>query len=57
MRNERTPRTLAECNFDVGYPTREMQRVQTRFESFMSVLLACAMGIFFGVCYVMWWSQ
>jgi hypothetical protein len=50
MRNERTPRTLAECNFDVGYPTREMQRVQTRFESCMSVLLACALGIFFGVC-------
>lgn len=57
MKNTKTPRTLADCNFDVGYPTVEMQHVQTRTEAFLSVLLACALGIFFGVCYVVWWSQ
>ena len=56
MRNVKTPRTLAECNFDVGYPSVQMQRAQTRFEAFMSVLLACAIGIFFAVCYAAWWS-
>lgn len=57
MKNYRTPRTLADCTFDVGYPTLEMQRVETRFEAFLGVLLACAIGIGFGICYVVWWSQ
>lgn len=57
MKNYRTPRTLADCTFDVGYPTLEMQRVETRFEAFLGVLLACAIGIGFAICYVVWWSQ
>ena len=57
MKNLKTPRTLAECNFDVGYPTREMDRAETRFEAFMGVVLACGIGIGFGICYVVWWSQ
>ena len=56
MKNITTPRTLAECHFDVGYPEIQMKSVQSRLEAFLSVLLACAIGIFFAVCYVVWWS-
>lgn len=56
MKNITTPRTLAECNFNVGYPDARIEGAQARLEAFLSVLLACAIGIFFAVCYVVWWS-
>ena len=56
MKNITTPRTLAECRFDVGYPDARIESTQARLEAFLSVLLACAIGIFFAVCYVVWWS-
>lgn len=56
MKSNTTPRTLADCQFEVGYPTAEIRAVESRFEAFMSVLLACAIGIGFGVCYVVWWA-
>ena len=56
MKNITTPRTLSDCNFDVGYPEVQIRSVQSRLEAFLSVLLACAIGIFFAVCYVVWWS-
>jgi len=56
MKNYQTPRTLAECNFDVGYQQAEIKSVQSRFEAFLSVLLACGIGIGFALCYVFWWA-
>jgi uncharacterized membrane protein YqgA involved in biofilm formation len=57
MKNLKTPRTLAECSFEVGYQEGQMNSIQSRIDAFLSVLLACAIGIGFGVCYVVWWAQ
>jgi len=56
MKSNKTPRTLAECQFEVGYQSAEFQPIQSRVEAFLSVLLACAIGIGFGICYVVWWA-
>ena len=56
MKSNTTPRTLADCQFEVGYPTAEISAVESRLEAFLGVLLACAIGIGFGVCYVVWWA-
>lgn len=43
MRNERTPRTLAECEFKVGYPECNPKReIVIDFASMVATLLACA---------------
>lgn len=56
MKSNKTPRTLSECSFEVGYPTAYVRTPESRFEAFLGVLLACAIGIGFGICYVVWWS-
>lgn len=56
MKSNKTPRTLAECQFEVGYQSAEFEPIQSRVEAFLSVLLACAIGIGFGICYVVWWA-
>jgi hypothetical protein len=45
MRNERTPRTLAESHFVTGYRSAR-PRPPSRFERVADVLLAIAIGLF-----------
>ena len=53
MKNIKTPRTLAECSFPVGYAEVSLE---DRMDKILGVLLACAIGIGFGICLVVWWS-
>ena len=44
MKNERTPRTLAECSFPVGYPERNPTReIVIDVASMVLTLAACAL--------------
>lgn len=51
MRNERTPRTLAECSFTTGYSRAEIRRSAVTWERVMLVLAIGVVGamIFGGV--------
>jgi hypothetical protein len=42
MKNYTTPRTLAQCNFDTGYPSVTVRRRRTVDVLFTVVLFACA---------------
>ncbi len=45
-RNERTPRTLAECSFTTGYPESRFERAK---EAGRYVVFAvCLIGVIFG---------
>jgi hypothetical protein len=55
MRNERTPRTLAESHFVTGYRSAGL-RPPTRLERIADVLLATGIGIFVALALVHWWS-
>ena len=47
-----TPRTLADCTFEVGHP-----EVMSRTESVAGVLLAIAIGVGMACLLVAWWSS
>lgn len=53
--HERTPRTLADCDFTVGYPI--VQQPESYWEKIAGVLLACAIGIGFGLALIAWWLE
>lgn len=53
LSHERTPRTLADCEFTVGYP---IAYAESRSEKVAGVFLACAIGIVFGLSLVAWWA-
>ena len=48
-----TPRTLADCSFDVGYSTQP----EPMIESVAGYLLAIAIGIGMACLLVAWWSS
>jgi hypothetical protein len=50
-----TPRTLADCSFDVGYP--QAQGREPMFESVAGYLLAVAIGVGMACLLVAWWSS
>jgi len=45
MKNYRTPRTIAECNFDTGYPTAYISKT----DAVLGWCLAGAIGIGLGL--------
>lgn len=53
MKNITTPRTLAECNFSIGYPTVALPN---RRERVAGVVLAVVIGILCAAGLVHWWS-
>ena len=48
-----TPRTLADCTFEVGYSTEP----ESMFESVAGILLAIAIGVGMACLLVAWWSS
>ena len=48
-----TPRTLAECTFEVGYSTARVPQ----YESVAGFLLAIAIGVGMACLLVAWWSS
>lgn len=48
-----TPRTLSDCTFVSGYPSRDFGR---RAEAGLSVLLAVIIGVVGAMFLVHWWS-
>ena len=42
MKNYRTPRTLADASFTVGYPERTPREIVIDLASMVATLLACA---------------
>ena len=50
-----TPRTLADCSFDVGYP--EVTSREPMFETVAGYLLAIAIGFGMACLLVSWWSS
>ena len=51
-----TPRTLAECQFDVGYQIGPIAP-ETQFERMCGYLLAVAIGAGLAAALVAWWSS
>lgn len=56
MKNVTTPRTLAECNFSVGYQTADVYK-NARTDSALNYILACLIGVFGALALVHWWAQ
>jgi len=52
MSHYQTPRTLADCNFDVGYAEKEPTH-----EVVAGYLLAIAIGVGMACLLVAWWSS
>jgi hypothetical protein len=50
-----TPRTLADCTFEVGHP--EAQGREPAFETVGGYLLAIAIGVGLACLLVAWWSS
>jgi hypothetical protein len=50
-----TPRTLADCSFDVGYP--EARGGEPMFETVGGYILAIAIGVGMACLLVAWWSS
>lgn len=50
MKNDRTPRTSAECQFTVGYPTIPRRRPPIDWSTWVIAALAAGvlLGIYFG---------
>lgn len=48
-----TPRTLADCSFEVGYSTHS----EPTIESVAGYLLAIAIGVGMACLLVAWWSS
>ena len=46
MKNERTPRTLADASFQTGYAQAAMQTLMPTTNRIAGVLLAVALGVF-----------
>ena len=49
MKNERTPRTLADASFQTGYAQAAMQTLVPTTNRIAGVLLAVALGVFAAV--------
>lgn len=47
MKNERTPRTLSECEYTTGYPT--VPRPAAKGSVWLAILLCLVAGVSFGV--------
>ena len=54
MRNERTPRTLAEASFVTGYPA--VEHAHHRSTDWRSVALAVVIGVGMALAYASWWG-
>jgi len=52
----RTPRNLAECSFDVGYPIQRLTP-DSNAEQIGGYLLAVAIGAGLACLLVTWWSS
>jgi len=50
-----TPRTLADCTFEVGHPEARAQ--EPMFETVGGYLLAIAIGVGMACLLVAWWSS
>lgn len=54
LSHERTPRTLADCEFTVGYPIVQQE---SRSEKIAGFFLACALGVGFALSLLAWWLE
>ena len=51
MRNYRTPRTMAECSWQQGYPSVQ---ITPRSERFAGVILAVVIGVVLAALWAHW---
>ena len=55
MKNVRTPRTLSECSFHVGYPA--VEHAHHKGTDWRSIVLAFGIGIGLAIYLVSWWGS